>query len=193
MNFRASIVAAGGWLLVLSFALVWSGCTAVQKTPPASKKASEPYRIEKEGTIPPVPSDAKKEVDHVEKYEDLPAEDDSVTAEDIEPESVPAAPPAAQTPVGSTEAAQRTMQGYRIQIFASGSEPAARSVREAAEVRIGAPAYVEFVDGVYKVRVGDCPSRPEAETLLQRCRDAGYADAWIAAGTIFLPPVKTTP
>ncbi len=194
MKVRDSYVVAAGCLIALSFAVLGAGCTAVRKTPPTTKKASEPYRIEKEGTIPPVASDVKKEVDHEEKYEDLPVSDDDVPVEDIAADSVPAlAPPVTQAPAGSVVTAQKTMQGYRIQIFASGSEPAARSVREAAEVRIGVPAYVEVADGVYKVRVGNCPSRPEAEALLQKCRDAGYTDAWVAAGTIFMPQAKMTP
>jgi cell division septation protein DedD len=189
-----SIVVESACALVLAM-LLGAGCTAVQKAPPATKKPAEPYRVEKEGTIPPLArSDVRKEVDREEKYEDLPVAEEEVPVEDITPEIIePVAPPVTQAPAGSTVTAQKTMQGFRVQVFASGSEAAARGVREAAEIRIGAPAYVELEGGVYKVRVGDCPSRPEAEALLQRCRDAGYTDAWIAAGTILMRRAKTSP
>ena len=42
-----------------------------------------------------------------------------------------------------------------------------------------APGYVEHVDAIYKVRVGDCRSRDEAERLRLKCQAMGYKDAWI--------------
>jgi hypothetical protein len=166
----------------------------MQKTPPAAKKTTEPYRVEKEGKIPPLaPTDVRKAVDEEEKYEDLPVTDEGVVVEEFTPvaEMPPTQPPGSQ-PVGApAEAPRETMMGYRIQVFASGNEAAARSVKEAVEVSVGVPAYIELMDGVYKVRAGDCPSRPEAEALLEKCRSAGYGDAWIATTRILMPLKKT--
>jgi len=181
-------------IALIAFSLVGAGCTAMQKAPPAGKKTSEPYRVEKEGKIPPLaPTDVRKAVDEEEKYEDLPVTDEGVVVEEFTPvaETPPTQPPASQ-PVGApAEAPRETMMGYRIQVFASGNEAAARSVKEAVEVSVGVPAYIELMDGVYKVRAGDCPSRSEAEALLEKCRGEGYGDAWIATTRILMPLKKT--
>jgi septal ring-binding cell division protein DamX len=181
--------------LAACIGLALAACATMQKKP-ASKKTAEPYRVESEGKVPPLAAaDVRKQADEEEKFEDLPVAEEGVVVEEFTPpaEAVPA--PAAQPAAGArtapapapSDARRDTMGGYRIQVFASGNEAAARSVKEAAEVSVGVPAYIELVDGVYKVRVGDCPSRPEAEALLAKCRAAGYGDAWIATTTIFVP------
>jgi septal ring-binding cell division protein DamX len=180
--------------LAVACFLVGTGCTTMRKEPPASKKSSEPYRVEQEGKIPPITAaDVKKQADQEEKYEDLPVTEEEVKVEEFTPPQEPVAAPDSQGVPAPAAAPRETMMGYRVQVFASGNEAAARSVKEALEVSIGVPAYVELIDGVYKVRAGDCPSRPEAETLLAKCRAAGYGDAWIATSKILLPAKKKTP
>ena len=83
-----------------------------------------------------------------------------------------------------TAAETATADGYRVQIFAGSSEDNARELALEAESALGVPVYVNHVDGYWKVRVGDCRTRAEAETLRNRARNAGYADCWIAADTI---------
>jgi cell division septation protein DedD len=196
---RSGFRLIASWFVVMSAAaaITLTGCTQVKKTPPSAAKSSEPYRVEKEGKIPPLaPSDVRKEVDREEAYEDLPVTEEAVSVENVEPvNEPPPAPNRPSPPADSTrvQAASKTVQGYRVQLFASASEDAARSVKEAAEVRLGGPAYIERIDGIYKVRVGDCPTREDAETLLAKCREAGYGDAWIATGTILLPSGKARP
>jgi uncharacterized membrane protein len=182
----------------LAFAVV--GCTTMQKKPASSKKSAEPYRVESEGKVPPLASaDVKKKADEEEKYEDLPVAEEGVVVEEFTPVEEPVVtPPASKatgaettpTPAGTP---RDSMAGYRIQVLASGNEAAARSVKEAVEVSVGVPAYIEIQDGVYKVRAGDCPSRPEAEALLEKCRAAGYGDAWIATTRILVPRKDKNP
>lgn len=174
-------------VILVSAAVALAGCTQVKKSPPATPKSTEPYRVEDEGKVPPLaPADVRKEVDREEAYEDLPVTEEPVSVEAVEP-APPPPPPATRADSASAPAERKTMDGYRIQLFASSAEDAARSVKEAAEVRLSVPAYVEFIDGIYKVRVGDCPTREDAERLLATCRQAGYRDAWITAGKIYLP------
>jgi septal ring-binding cell division protein DamX len=182
-------------LFLIAIGLATLGCTAGEKTQPSGKKSTEPYRVEKEGAIPPLSQeDVRKEVDREETYEDLPVSEEPVSSETVEPAIPPPAPSPEVAPPSTTgETPGKTMDGYRIQVFASGSEAAAQGVRESAEVRVGMPAYVEYVDGVYKVRVGDCPSRAEAESLVKRCREAGYGDAWIVSTRIVMPQRQTAP
>ncbi len=68
---------------------------------------------------------------------------------------------------------------FRVQILATSSEQSAMEAKKRVEKKLGFAAYVSFVDGMYKVRVGDCSSREEADKVRERCRGAGYSDAWI--------------
>jgi len=171
------------------------GCTSARSTQPAGKKSTDPYRVEKEGKIPPLSqTEVRREVDREETIEELPVTEEPVRSETVEAEAPPpVSTPATSTPPASGESQQKFMEGFRIQVFATGSDAAAQGAKEAAEVKVGVPAYVEFVDGIYKVRVGDCPSRGEAEALLAKCRDAGYKDAWISACRIVMTSGQTAP
>ncbi|MBD3400431.1 MAG: hypothetical protein GF399_08870 [Candidatus Coatesbacteria bacterium] len=77
-----------------------------------------------------------------------------------------------------------TADGFRVQLVASTNESAARELAAEAERVLGEPAYVEYLDGYWKVRVGNCSNRSAAETLRNKARSSGYADAWIAATQI---------
>ena len=201
MNTRTAIDLIVRHVIVGAAVLAASACTTMQRKPASAKKPADPYRVESEGKVPPLAStDVKKKADEEEKFEDLPVTEDGVVVEEFTPVEEPVVAPPAKSatgaqaqPAGGVEKPQDTMAGYRIQILASGNEAAARSVKESVEVSVGVPAYVELADGVYKVRVGDCPSRPEAEALLAKCRAAGYGDAWIATTTIIVPRKDRTP
>jgi hypothetical protein len=87
-------------------------------------------------------------------------------------------PPHAAEPVYT--GAGGTVDGYRVQVIASSYQDNAESV--AAQVRAafgGVGVYVEHLQGLYKVRVGDYKDRAGAEAMRDRLRNAGYADAWI--------------
>jgi hypothetical protein len=161
--------------------LVTGGCTTAQKKETAAAAAEEPYRLESEGEVPPLAeSDVRKEVDKTETFEELPVADEAVVVENVEP-------PPVEMKKATAETGRKTMNGYRVQVMASSSPDAAESVRSAVASKTGAPAYVDLVDGVYKVRVGDCATRADAEALRDLCRRSGYADAWIVSGKIFMP------
>ncbi|UCH82655.1 MAG: SPOR domain-containing protein [Candidatus Latescibacterota bacterium] len=168
--FRTVVCAMGLCVVVIM------GCTSAKKDPPAAKADTEPYRLESEGDVPPLPeSQVRKEVDRVDTFEEMPVTDDGIDVQNVEPPPPPAKP------------AQKTMQGYRVQLLAAGSEASAQEVRAIAASKLGVSAYVDMVDGVYKVRVGDCPTREQAEALVERCRGAGYSDAWIVSCMILIP------
>jgi cell division septation protein DedD len=160
-----------GLLVVLAaLALVVCGCTAkrqMQKPESASKDA--PYEFEKEGDIPPL---EESEVVEEPDFEEVPLTEEEVFEEEME------IPPPEELAVEQAPPVEMT-DGYRVQVFATGDEETAEAVREAGERKLGVPVYTEYVDGLYKVRVGDCLAREEADALLNRCRDAGYGDAWI--------------
>ncbi len=77
------------------------------------------------------------------------------------------------------------VSGFRVQVFASSYEDNAEGV--ASEVRSKVPGenvYVDNISGMWKVRVGDCADRSEAESLRSRLSGAGYGDAWIVKDTV---------
>ena len=168
-------------LIAVCIVVLVGACTA---RPPAQKPAAatkdEPYDFKSEGNIPPLKeADVVREAD----FEEVPVTEEEVLGEDVEisaEESVDA--------VHESEFVQ--VAGFRVQVFATGSEETAEAVREAAERKLGLPVYSEIVEGLYKVRIGDCVSREAAEALLQSCQAAGYGDAWIVEAMVQAPRDK---
>ncbi|UCG51100.1 MAG: SPOR domain-containing protein [Candidatus Latescibacterota bacterium] len=170
-----------GISVVMMVCFVLAGCTSARKHQPARDRSAKPYKLESEGTIPPLPeSQVRKEVDRVDTFEEMPVGEEAISVENVEPVAEPA------TEAAPEQTAPKTMNGYRVQVLASGNEVSARMVKETVEATLGVPAYIDLIDGVYKVRTGNCPTREEAEALLKRCRDAGYGDAWIVGCPIVL-------
>ena len=152
--------------LTLALAAFVAACAPAKQQKVESATAKEPYELKSEGEIPPLEeSDVREEADIEEKV---------LTEEPIEVEeaeapvdtSTPPPPPA-------------MMPGFRVQIFAAVAEDLARRAGDAATERLGVHAYVELIDEMYKVRVGDCVTREEAQVLLGRCQETYYLDAWI--------------
>jgi hypothetical protein len=165
---------------VLILVLV-GACTArppVQKPPAATK--DEPYDFKTEGNIPPLKdADVVREVD----FEEVP-----VTEEDMQEEDVEISP--GESVGAKLEPEFEQAPGFRVQVFATGNQETAEAVREAAHNKLGVAVYSELVEGLYKVRIGDCPDREQAERLLERCRAAGYGDAWIVETQVRVPRIK---
>jgi cell division septation protein DedD len=169
-----------GWLAVLAvLGLIACGCTAKrQMHRPESASKDAPYEFEKEGDIPPL---QESEVVEEPDFEEVPLAEEEVVEEEME------IPPAEELVVEPATPLE-TADGFRVQVFATGDEETAEAVREAGERKLGVPVYTEYVDGLYKVRVGDCLAREEAEALLTRCKNAGYGDAWIVETRVLASP-----
>ena len=168
-------------IIVVMFAAgLLVGCTAHQTAQVTRPVDSTPYRLESEGRVPlPGPDAIRREVDRVDSFEDLEVVEEGIVVEDVEPVvEVPAVPEAGDS------AAVIVAQGYRVQVFASALRDNAETARARAEELLNVTAYVQLVHGIYKVRVGDCPNRPQAEVLLQQCRQAGITDAWIVTSEV---------
>lgn len=74
--------------------------------------------------------------------------------------------------------------GYRVQIFVSDLEFDARSMEEKALIEFDEPVYLIFDSPNYKVRVGDCRSRAEANALRQEAVKMGYTGAWVVQSKV---------
>jgi cell division protein FtsN len=78
---------------------------------------------------------------------------------------------------------QRYDVGYRIQVFASGDRSAAERVRERIVAETAMSAYIEYEEGLYKVRAGDFAERADAAQAGLKLAGA-YPGSWIVRTTI---------
>jgi hypothetical protein len=162
-------IVLGVWVLGCSTTGAPSRSASISHTVPPGG-----YRLESEGQFPPLDSmSVRGEVDRIDVFEESEFLEDTVAVENVIDETPVA--------VADSWADSTTTPGYRVQIVATGDGERAEAYKTEVEARLGSAAYLEHIDGVFKVRVGDCRSRREAEELLQRCRAAGYTDAWIVA------------
>jgi hypothetical protein len=89
-------------------------------------------------------------------------------------------------PTDSTIVETVETQGFRIQIFATGSIDEATASQTVARNQVGDSVYVVYDPPVYKVRVGDYATRLEANQRLTRIVNMGYDDAWVVSDKISL-------
>lgn len=84
-----------------------------------------------------------------------------------------------------------TLQGYRVQLLATRQEDLARKAKQKAIYKIQENVYLEFASPLWKIRVGDCKTRKEAEELREKVRRIGrregeseWSNAWIVRSQI---------
>ena len=103
----------------------------------------------------------------------VPVKPDTFNVQDIEVEQKPKQP------------APKQMYdiGYRIQVFASSDKTAAENIKQRVGAETGMPVYLEFEEGLYKVRAGDFAERKDAAQA--RLKLVGlYPGSWIVRTTI---------
>jgi len=147
-------------------------------TPPPVAEAVTPPPVEEVASAPPVvppvtlPAATEESVLPVVP---LPTE---VAAA---PEPVPP-PTAAMIPTPSVPepaALQGSVYGFRVQIFASSTEKNAMKIVDDARIMFGGKVYVEHLAPYYKVRVGDCLTKEDAQVLKDKAVSQGYRGAFI--------------
>jgi len=129
--------------------------------------AGEIYDIEEEMPV-------KRDIEGEERVEEgLPYSGrDSILVEDV---------------TRTSSEAERYTVGYRVQVFASRELEKAKKVKEEMSDQTSLNVYIEFDDGMYKVRAGDFGSREEAAETRKRLTQI-YPDCWIAETTIKTGP-----
>ena len=80
--------------------------------------------------------------------------------------------------------------GWRVQIFATTDYERASLVKEEAESLFGLPVYLKFEAPYYKVRVGDCRTRTEAEALRREAIRLGYTSAFPVRASVKVSPTE---
>ena len=97
-----------------------------------------------------------------------------------------AGPPDGTVSTRSTDSREPSVQGFRIQIASVPDEAGAVEAQRRASSRMGdaETVYVVPAAGAYKIRVGDFPTRADAEARLSEVRGLGYEDAWITGDRV---------
>jgi len=104
---------------------------------------------------------------------------------------------AAEQPGKITEAEEqasvenRLVDGYRVQLFATKDIESATIAKKEAEFAFSEDSvnvYIEFDSPYYKLRIGDCKTREEAERLREIARNKGYPSAWIVRSKVWTNP-----
>jgi phosphotransferase system IIA component len=95
-----------------------------------------------------------------------------------------------ETPQKEAEAAMEEVPGYRVQLFTSDVEFEARAVEEKALLEFDENVYLIFDSPTYKIRVGDCTSRLDANALRKKAFGLGYRDAWVIQSRVIVPVTR---
>lgn len=168
-------------------------------TPPVEEEVIAPPVIEEEtATVPPAPETETPVLPPPVVEEEVaapPAPMEEVAAPpplppvvEEEPAVVAEAPPAVEEPyVAPTvtptppppQPAPARVLGFRVQIFASSTEKNASKVADDARANFSQNIYVEYVAPYYKVRVGNCLTREEAEVLKKKAQGLGYRGSFV--------------
>lgn len=86
-------------------------------------------------------------------------------------------------------AAEESVPGWRVQICAIASETKAREILQQAEDVFekfeNLKVYFTYDSPYYKVRLGDCITRYQADRLLQVAMENGFNDAWVVKTNVF--------
>lgn len=95
------------------------------------------------------------------------------------------------TPPPGPAEENRVIDGFRVQLFATKDNQAATLEKQEAEFVFspdGVGVYIEFDSPMYKLRIGDCRNRDEAEELRELARQKGYPTSWIVKTKINTSP-----
>lgn len=77
--------------------------------------------------------------------------------------------------------------GWRVQICALTDEGQARNVYMSALLKFDEHVYLTYDSPYYKVRIGDCLSRYEADELQRLASEKGFDDAWVVRTKVYKP------
>ena len=139
----------------------------------------------------PKPSSSSKNYD--ESFDPLSLNDDDIV---IDPKPVTKSPAAPDIPtheakttatgLSSPESKMDIIPGYRVQIFTTGDINKADEFKNSVQGKFQAEVYRVYEAPYYRIRVGDCVNRDEAEKLREEAQQKGFRDAWIVRDQVFL-------
>ncbi len=92
---------------------------------------------------------------------------------------LPPAPAPTYTPSPVTSISPTSVYGFRVQIFASSTQKGALKVADDARGLFGGKVYIEHTPPYYKVRIGDCLTKEDAESLKNLAISKGFRGAFV--------------
>jgi len=75
--------------------------------------------------------------------------------------------------------------GYRVQLISTRSESESNMVKLDAMLTFQTHVYRIFDDPYYKIRIGDCLSRYEANELQETAVKKGFSEAWVVKTNVY--------
>jgi len=156
----------------------------VSGLPPAPEETVTPLPIEEVSKVspPPVAEEAvtpapveTKVLPPIEEISVAPPLPSAPTPLPTEEVSTPLPLPPAPT----TSTAPATVYGFRVQIFASSTQKGANKVADDARSIFGGKVYIEHTPPYYKVRVGNCLTKEDAESLKNLAINRGFRGAFV--------------
>lgn len=88
-----------------------------------------------------------------------------------------------------SDAKKDMVPGFRVQLVATRDEGEARQARTDALFNFMQNVYLMYDNPYYKLRLGDCLSHVEADSLQQLAIDKGFVSAWIVRTMVYRNPV----
>lgn len=178
------LTATAAFVIFISLLAGCAGTTGSVGTPAGQQEQVPP---------PPPQGDVRQEAGPDKTAVDMPydleseaPEDDSVKEGDAVEESI--------EPVkADTFSVEETVEppapaaghelGYRVQLAAFAESAGARDLKKKIVAAAGIAVYIDYEDGLYKVRAGDFTARADASEARARLA-ADYPDCWIVRTTI---------
>jgi cell division septation protein DedD len=164
------------------------GCAGTGKTGTTSAIEQEPAAVEPrvDSDVEEISTEEPGQADEPYDLESEMPEDDSVEEEESAEEMI--------EPVRTdTFTVEETVEppapasgydlGYRIQLAAFAESAAARDLKKKVMAALRMSVYIDYEDGLYKVRAGDFDTRAEASEA-RSVLSGDYPDCWIVRTTI---------
>jgi hypothetical protein len=127
------------------------------------------------------------ENDFVEDFDPLTLNDDDITVTPLEPEEVDVAVVDQNNIVLTEEySTEEMVQGYRVQLLSTSREDQAREAKKKAMIKFNVTVYLDYETPNWKIRMGDCNTKKEADALRHEAMRKGFPDAWVVPSHVRL-------
>jgi hypothetical protein len=68
---------------------------------------------------------------------------------------------------------------FRVQFYATKYPDEARQIADLVESQLSQKTYIDFKVPYYWIRIGDCETKEEANSLLRQIKGLGYGESWV--------------
>ena len=116
---------------------------------------------------------------YIEDFDPLTLDEPEIDVEPVVenvPDDTQVSPIETDQPPASDISTDDMVDGFRVQLFAIKDEARAREERRKAVFRFEEHVYLDFDSPYWRLRVGDCQTRSEAEELVEKAKEVGFFD-----------------